>query len=160
MTLLPYAERPYRLGVGIMLLNRNGEVFVAQRADTPGAWQMPQGGIDEGESPAAAAGRELAEETGITEAGAVAETDWLAYDLPPEIADRIWGGRYRGQKQKWFAMRFRGRDQDIRLEDGDHPEFTAWRWLPVDRLVPLIVGFKRPLYEQVVARLGHLAAPE
>ena len=156
------APSDYRLGVGVMLLNRNGLVFVAKRIDMPGeAWQMPQGGVDKDEKPRQAAFRELKEETGTDKAEIIAETrGWLTYDLPPEVLDKIsWGKRYRGQKQKWFAMRFTGKDGDIDLEAHKHPEFSEWRWAPVDSLVPLIVPFKRDLYQQVVAEFRHLAKP-
>jgi len=154
--------RRYRRGVGIMLINRNGRVFVAQRIDLPGAWQMPQGGIDGDEKPRKAAFRELKEEIGTDKAEIIGKTDgWLTYDLPPELLGRIvWGGRYRGQKQKWFAMRFTGKDSDIDLEAHGHPEFSTWKWAPVRSLVRLIVPFKRELYRQVVAELGHLARKE
>ena len=154
------AARPYRLGVGVMLLNTDGLVFVAKRIDMPlNAWQMPQGGIDDGEDPRKAAFRELEEEIGTARAEIIAEShDWLTYDLPPELLGQIvWGGRYRGQKQKWFAMRFTGRDTDIDLEAHKHPEFSDWRWAPVDTLVETIVPFKRDLYRQLVAEFGHLA---
>ncbi len=148
---------PYRRGVGIVLLNGKGEVFVAQRIDTPvPAWQMPQGGIDMGEEPLAAAWRELHEETGVKSAVLLEETaDWLRYDLPRELVPNIWKGRYRGQKQKWFAFRFTGNDTEIRI-DGEHPEFSAWRWADLKKTPELIVGFKRPLYEQVVKAFQHL----
>jgi putative (di)nucleoside polyphosphate hydrolase len=149
---------PYRSGVGIMLFNRDGGVFVGQRSDAPGAWQMPQGGIDDGESPRDAALRELEEETGTAKADILAESrDWYAYDLPPELRAHMWGGRFRGQRQKWFAMRFTGRDADINIAT-KHPEFDEWKWVPVDRLPGLIVGFKRPLYRDLVAEFGHFAA--
>ena len=153
------AAGPYRLGVGMMLLDDRGRVFVARRADTvEPAWQMPQGGIDEGEDPRAACLRELREEIGTDRALILAETrDWLSYDLPPEIAGRLWGGRYRGQRQKWFCLRFTGTDADIDL-DTAHPEFTAWKWVEIADLPALIVPFKRPLYERVVAEFAHLAA--
>jgi putative (di)nucleoside polyphosphate hydrolase len=153
------AARPYRLGVGVMLLNRDGLVFVAQRIDYPGAWQMPQGGIDDGEDPRTAALRELEEETGTNKAEIIGESrEWLTYDLPPALLDRIvWGGRYRGQKQKWFAMRFTGEDSDIDIAAHEHPEFSAWQWAPVGSLVERIVPFKREIYRQVVAELGPLA---
>lgn len=149
---------PYRLGVGIMLFNRGGDVFVARRIDTKAdAWQMPQGGIDEGEAPRAAALRELEEEIGTANAMVLAESrDWHAYDLPAEIRGKVWGGRYRGQKQKWFAARFLGRDEEINLATA-HPEFCAWRWAPLHDLPSLIVPFKRPLYAALVDEFGPLA---
>jgi len=155
----PYEQRPYRPCVGIMLLNRDGLVFVAQRIDqTAEAWQMPQGGIDKGEDPRAAALRELEEEIGTAEVEVLAETgDWIHYDLPPELADKVWRGRFRGQTQKWFAMRFLGRDEDIDL-DTAHPEFTAWQWVPAARLTEIIVPFKRENYRQVVAAFADLLA--
>lgn len=149
---------PYRLGVGILLLNPDGLAFVGRRIDqTAEAWQLPQGGIDTDEDPRAAAFRELREETGITAADLIAESrDWLAYDLPADIVPKVWRGRFRGQKQKWYALRFTGRDADIDLNMHD-PEFDTWRWAPMAELPSLIVPFKRPLYEQVVAEFGHLA---
>lgn len=153
----------YRRGVGTVLFNREGLVFAARRADAPDAWQMPQGGIDAGEAPHAAALRELAEETGTGKAEIVAETaGWLSYDLPPALAATIWKGAYRGQAQKWFALRFLGTDADIDLDADEHPEFVEWRWLPLADLPRLIIPFKRPLYDAVVAELGpaiHAAAP-
>ena len=147
----------YRLGVGIVLINGDGMVFGGRRIDAPDeAWQMPQGGIDDGEAPDAAAYRELAEETGVTKAEIIAETkDWLDYDLPPELAARVWGGRYRGQRQKWFAMRFQGGDGDIDL-DTHQAEFAAWKWLAPDDLIRLIIPFKRRLYSDVFAEFGEL----
>lgn len=148
----------YRRGVGIVLLNCDGLVFAAERIDTPGAWQMPQGGIDAGEEPAAAARRELAEETGIECATILAESrGWLSYDLPADLRARVWQGRYIGQAQKWFAMRFDGADSDIRI-DGDRAEFSAWRWIAPERLPALIVGFKQPLYEAVLAEFAPIVA--
>ena len=151
-------RRPYRKGVGIMLLNPAGLVFVARRIDAPGeAWQMPQGGIDAGETAREAALRELEEETGTAKAEVVGETrGWLRYDLPDELASRAWRGRYRGQEQKWFAMRFLGRDSDIDIAT-EHPEFSAWRWVAIGSLQDLIVPFKRRLYADVVAAFGDLA---
>ncbi|WP_374381362.1 RNA pyrophosphohydrolase [Dongia sp.] len=150
-------QLPYRKGVGIVLLNGRDEVFVAQRLDSPEpAWQMPQGGIDKGEEPLAAAWRELYEETGVKSAVLLEETaDWLRYDLPREIVPHIWKGRYRGQKQKWFAFRFTGNDSEINI-NGEHPEFSDWRWAELRRTPDLIVAFKRPLYEQVVKAFAHL----
>jgi putative (di)nucleoside polyphosphate hydrolase len=148
---------PYRRGVGIVLLNGNDQVFVAQRLDNPEpAWQMPQGGIDKGEEPLAAAWRELYEETGVKSAVLLEETPgWLRYDLPRELVPNIWKGRYRGQKQKWFAFRFNGNDSEIDI-NGEHPEFSAWRWADLKQTPDFIVGFKRPLYEQVVRAFAHL----
>ena len=154
------ARLPYRLGVGIVLFNGQGRVFAAQRSDTPGAaWQMPQGGIDAGEEPSAAALRELHEETGITSVEILAESEgWLDYDLPGELIASVWDGRYRGQRQKWFAMRFLGNDGEIDLEHHS-PEFTAWRWAVFAELPASIVPFKRRLYRELLAEFGHLASP-
>ncbi len=147
---------PYRAGVGIMLVNGDGRVFVGQRLDsTLEAWQMPQGGIDSGEDPHTAALRELEEETGVP-AHLVEITgesdDWLYYDLPDDLIGTIWKGRYCGQRQKWFAMRFLGTDADIRIETA-HPEFRAWQWAEREQLSALIVPFKRDLYAEVLAAL-------
>jgi len=154
MMQIPFDQRPWRLGVGIVLLNAQGEAFVGRRTDTAGpAWQFPQGGIDEGEDPLQAALREMKEEVGTDKAEFLAETrDWIAYDLPPDLADRVWKGRFRGQKQKWFAFRFRGADSDIAL-DTHVREFDAWRWMPLAEVPATIVPFKRALYDQVVAEL-------
>ena len=143
----------YRLAVGIMLLNRVGEVLVARRIDMPTmpAWQMPQGGIDPGETPLQTAWRELKEEIGTDKAELLAESHgWLRYDLPADLARGVWGGRYRGQRQKWFAMRFTGSDADIDLAT-EHPEFDAWRWLRPEQLPEVIVPFKRQLYIDILA---------
>lgn len=154
---LSTSDLPYRLGVGVMMLNRDGKVFVAKRIDTPDAWQMPQGGIDADESPRAAALRELAEEIGTANAIILAESrDWYAYDLPPALRGSVWGGRFRGQRQKWFAARFLGDDAEINLATA-HPEFDAWRWVRVAELPSLIVPFKRQLYAELVAEFGALA---
>ena len=148
---------PYRPGVGIMLLNAANEVFVGQRLDSKlEAWQMPQGGIDPGEAPIDTAFRELAEETGITKATLLAEAnEWLYYDLPDELIGTIWKGRYAGQRQKWFAMRFTGTEADINIAT-EHPEFRSWRWSTVTELSDLIVPFKRDLYEAVLAEFAGL----
>lgn len=151
---------PYRPCVGIMLINDDGDIFVAKRLDTPDAWQMPQGGIDDGETPAQAALRELGEEIGTDKAVILAESkQWLSYDLPPHLLGKVWGGRYRGQTQKWVACRFTGTDRDIDIAT-QHPEFDAWQWVSLDKLTALIVPFKRATYEQVTAELGHFAVPK
>jgi putative (di)nucleoside polyphosphate hydrolase len=164
----PLHELPYRPCVGIMLLNRDGLVFLGRRHSDGGAerdgegyaWQMPQGGIDAGESPREAAIRELHEETGVRSAELLAEApEWYCYDLPAIVAGRAWRGRYRGQTQKWFAFRFTGPDEEIDISHpaGRRAEFDAWRWERMDRVPSLIIPFKRPVYEQVVAAFGHLA---
>jgi len=145
---------PYRPCAGVMLINRDGRVFVGQRIDnTLEAWQMPQGGIDPGEDAQAAAIRELGEETGVSadKVTLIAEApDELLYDLPPELIGKVWKGKYRGQRQRWFLFRFDGEDSDIRI-DTAHPEFRAWRWAEPADLPRLIVPFKRALYEDVLA---------
>ena len=153
--------RPFRRGVGIVLLNPDGLVFVGQRLDMPGAWQMPQGGIDGGETPAQAAVRELFEETGVREARLLAETrDWLSYDLPRSLSTgRLWKGRFRGQTQKWFAFRFTGRDEDIDLAAHLPQEFCTWAWQPADQVAAAIVPFKQPVYRQVFAAFADLLRP-
>jgi putative (di)nucleoside polyphosphate hydrolase len=149
---------PYRRGVGVALFNGQGKVFAAERIDTPGAWQMPQGGIDRDENPWPAALRELKEEIGTAKAERLGETDWLRYDLPPDLVGHVWKGKYRGQEQKWFAARFTGKDGDIDLEADSHPEFSAWRWASLNELPELIVPFKRPLYLAVVEAFTAFAA--
>jgi putative (di)nucleoside polyphosphate hydrolase len=136
-----------------MLVNAEGRIFVGSRLDMPSdAWQMPQGGIDEGESPRQAALRELYEETGVTadKVEIIAESaDWMPYDLPPDMVARLWGGRYRGQTQKWFLMRFLGTDDDIDLTV-HHREFGDWQWVERGRLPDLIVRFKSDLYRRIL----------
>jgi putative (di)nucleoside polyphosphate hydrolase len=158
---------PYRPCVGIMLFNQGGEVFVGRRADRHGAsegtgtwWQMPQGGVDEGEDPEAAARRELAEETGVHNARFVARTrDWLTYDLPGDLVGVAWEGRYRGQKQMWFAARFEGAENEIDLgpRDGHKQEFDTWRWVGLSELPSLVVPFKRKVYRTVIDEFGAIA---
>jgi putative (di)nucleoside polyphosphate hydrolase len=144
-------DLPYRRGVGVTLLNAEGQVLVAERIDTPGAWQMPQGGIDGDEDPWTAARRELVEEIGTAKAERLAETGWLRYELPRDLVGHVWRGRYRGQEQKWFAARFTGTEQDIDLNAHRSPEFSAWRWVRMAELPDLIVPFKRSLYREIVA---------
>ncbi|PWR24164.1 RNA pyrophosphohydrolase [Zavarzinia aquatilis] len=148
---------PYRPCVGIMLINPAGLVFVGQRIDNlVEAWQMPQGGIDDGEEPQTAAMRELGEEIGTEKAEIIAESaGWLNYDLPLELIPKVWKGRYRGQRQKWYAMRFLGTDADINIATS-HPEFAAWRWVEHHQLPDLIVPFKRDLYQEIVAEFAPL----
>jgi len=144
-------DLPYRKGVGVMLFNADGLVFIAKRIDmTSEAWQMPQGGIDAGEEPVTAAFRELKEETNVTSASILAQTsDWLRYDLPDELVPIIWKGQYRGQEQLWFAMKLDGAEDEIEIE-GEHAEFSEWKWTPIETLPDLIVPFKRELYETLV----------
>src|SRR5208282_4393182 len=150
----------YRRGVGVMLVNSRGLALVAERIDLPGAWQMPQGGIDAGEAPAHAALRELKEEIGTDKAEIVAESrGWLSYELPDPMRARVWGGRFLGQRQKWFLCRFTGQDSDIDLERHRHPEFSRWRWVEPQRLPTLVVAFKRKLYEAVLAEFRAQLAP-
>ncbi len=158
MTKQNIQDLPYRSGVGIMLLNQQGQVFIAQRRDMPSdAWQMPQGGLEEGETADQAAFRELKEEIGTNNATILAETkEWLTYEFPDHLVPRLWGGRYRGQKQKWFAMRFCGCHDEININT-EKPEFSAWKWVPMTELTDLIVPFKRPLYQQLIDTFAHCA---
>ena len=157
---------PYRPNVGAVLFDRRGQVFVARRADLPnaegtaGGWQLPQGGIDADEDPRVAVLRELEEEIGTAHAEIIGEhADWLTYDLPPELIGHALGGRYRGQRQRWFALRFTGQDSDIRLDLDPHPEFNAWRWTPLPELPGLAAPFKRPIYETLVRSFQRFATP-
>ena len=148
----PYEQRPYRPCVGIFLLNNDGLVFAGRRIDSRAeAWQMPQGGIDAGESPLQACMREMREEIGTNTAELVSQhDDWLYYDIPLPLADRLWQGRYKGQKQKWMALRFTGDDSDINIAT-EEPEFCEWKWLSPHDLVDLAVPFKRDVYQNVLA---------
>ena len=157
---------PYRPNVGAVLFNRDGLIFVARRADfpnaegAPGGWQLPQGGIDADEDPAVAIFRELKEEIGTARARIIGEhPEWLTYDLPPELVGKALGGKYRGQRQRWFALRFEGEDTDIRLDLDPHPEFDAWRWAPLADLPSMAVPFKRPIYDVLARDFAEYAVP-
>jgi len=153
---------PYRPCVGVMLLNKQGKVWIGNRLAGEGLpagnhWQMPQGGIDAGELPEHAAFRELNEEIGTDKARIIAESrEWFSYDLPRELIGKALKGKYRGQEQKWFAMRFEGEDGDIDIMADEHQEFSEWRWADIDELIGLIVPFKRGVYEEVIAEFRHL----
>ena len=157
----------YRPCVGVMLLNAEGLVWIGRRFqkqndDGVGRWwQMPQGGIDKGEDPAVAARRELAEETSVHSADIIAEAPgWYNYDIPEHLVGQSWNGKYRGQTQKWFALRFTGKDSEINLApEGPKQEFDQWRWAKMNEMLDLIVPFKKPVYEKVVAAFKHLGQP-
>ena len=162
-----FEDLPYRPCVGVLVLNRAGLAFIGRRIEGPEhvdathAWQMPQGGIDKGEEAWPAALRELHEETNIRSVGRLGEiADWLQYDIPREIVGQVWKAKYRGQTQKWFAMRFTGAESEIDLAHpagAQEPEFSAWRWEPMQNIPSLVVPFKRAVYERVVREFGHLA---
>ncbi|MBU0724353.1 MAG: RNA pyrophosphohydrolase [Alphaproteobacteria bacterium] len=147
-------DRLYRPGIGIMLINHDGRIFVARRIDMVSeAWQMPQGGIDEGEDPSVALFREMREEIGTDKAEILAVSDdWYRYDLPADLRSRLWGGRYVGQRQKWYALRYLGSDADINIAT-EEPEFMDWKWAPSAQVPELIVPFKRPLYRELMGEL-------
>jgi putative (di)nucleoside polyphosphate hydrolase len=157
---------PYRPNVGACLFNRAGLVLIARRADVPagevatGAWQLPQGGLDEGEDPAEAVLRELKEEIGTRDAIILGQMpEWLNYDLPAHLIGKALGGKYRGQKQMWFALRFQGQDSDIRLDANSHQEFDAWRWAELASLPEIVVPFRRPIYERLARDFARYAVP-
>ena len=144
-------DRLYRAGVGLTIFNRQGFVFVAERIDNPGAWQMPQGGIDEGEDITLAIFREMEEEIGTRDAQIMGMLDdWIYYDIPERTAKKLWGGKYKGQRQKWVALHFTGDDSDINLEAFEHPEFKRWKWVEISELLDFAVPFKRTVYERVM----------
>jgi putative (di)nucleoside polyphosphate hydrolase len=165
----PYDKLPYRPCVGLMVLNREGRAFIGRRlggpehVDETHIWQMPQGGIDEDEDSYAAALRELYEETNIRSVERLGEIkDWLTYDIPRDVGTKAWKGKYRGQTQKWFALRFTGSEREIDVKNpggGHKPEFLEWRWEPVKNLPGLIIPFKRPVYERVVKEFAKFAKP-
>lgn len=158
----PYPRLPhgYRRSVGIALFNRHGGIWVGRRRDlTEPAWQLPQGAIDPDESPVEAAYRELHEELGLADAELLAEhDDWLRYDLPEELLGRTWGGTWRGQEQRWIAMRYLGEDADIQIETA-HPEFSDWYWADLEDVPALAASFKRHVYEEIATRFARFAVP-
>jgi putative (di)nucleoside polyphosphate hydrolase len=161
---MSYEDLPYRCCAGLTVLNRRGLAFIGRRVDGPEhvdlthVWQMPQGGIDPGEDAWPAALRELREETNINSVERLGEiAEWLKYDIPPEIAGHAWSGKYRGQTQKWYALRFMGPESEIDIEHpagGHEPEFVEWRWERLESLPTLVVPFKRQVYERVVAEFA------
>lgn len=161
MTPEKIARLPYRPCVGVALIDKAGRLFAAQRLDNPEpAWQMPQGGVDRGEELQAAALRELEEETSVSASKVTLlreHPDWIDYDLPPDLVGKLWKGRFRGQTQKWFAMRFEGVDGDVNIET-EHPEFRCWAWMPAGELIDKIVPFKRHVYTRVFEEFRDLLA--
>jgi putative (di)nucleoside polyphosphate hydrolase len=163
----PYDQLPYRPCAGVMVLNGAGHAFIGRRTSGPEhldpthVWQMPQGGIDEDEDPYKAALRELYEETSIRSVQKLGEiAEWLTYDIPPRLASDAWGGKYRGQKQKWYALRFTGNEGEINISEpggGHEPEFVEWRWVAMRELADLVVPFKRSIYERVVKEFSRFA---
>jgi len=150
---------PYRSGVGALVFSRSGQVLVAQRRDIGGdSWQLPQGGVDGGEGIREAVIRELAEELGTSSFEVLAESaDWYLYDLPDELIGKAFKGRYRGQRQRWYAVLFTGRDEEIDVANVPHPEFSAWRWIAIDELPNIGVYFKRKVYEALVVEFKPIA---
>ena len=145
------SDLPYRPCVGIALFNNEGKVFVGERIDTPGAWQMPQGGIEQDEDIKLAAMRELKEEVGTNNASVIrVHGETICYDLPSDLVGHFWHGKYKGQEQTWVAMRFEGADSDIQLDADEHPEFSQWQWMALEDTLDLIVPFKRGTYEQLI----------
>ena len=159
MNVIDVSKLKYRKNVGMVLINTNGHIFAGKRIDNnTDAWQMPQGGIDDGETPEVAAFRELSEETGIHHSKArliAATSGWLSYDIPLELIPKLWNGQYRGQEQKWFAFEFQGTDSDIDIVT-EEPEFSEWAWKSKNDLLSSIVPFKVEVYQKVFLELGHL----
>jgi len=150
-------EKEYRPCVGIMLFNKQGNIFIGKRFDSDSYWHMPQGGVDEGEELEQAARRELLEEVGTDEAEVVAQNkEWIYYNLPEEVIPICWNGRYSGQKQRWFLMKFCGKDKDININYTDHPEFKEWRWQNVDDLVASAIPFKKEVYKKVIEEFSSI----
>lgn len=149
----------YRACVGIALFNKDGDVFIGERIDTPGAWQMPQGGVDPGETTEQTALRELQEEVGTNSAEIITIANKkIRYELPDHMIRRLWNGKYRGQEQTWVAARFTGNDTDIDINSFDPPEFTDWKWSPLDKTLDLIVPFKRDIYIDVIKMFESIPA--
>lgn len=154
---LDRSQMLYRPCVGIVLLNAQNRVFVGERIDSPGAWQMPQGGVDEGETPEETALRELAEEVGTNKAEILRVAPHkLRYDLPDHLIMSLWNGKYRGQEQTWVAMRFLGHDHDVNLNAHNPPEFTNWQWVNLKETMDLIVPFKHEIYKSVIEMFSDL----
>jgi putative (di)nucleoside polyphosphate hydrolase len=153
------SKLPYRSNVGIMMVNKSGNIFVGQRLDNnQNAWQMPQGGIDAGEDPETAAYRELLEETGVNQQNVrflASSSRWLSYDLPEDLIPTLWDGKFRGQKQKWFLFKFLGKDGDINIAT-EHPEFSKWKWISKENLLEEIVPFKKSVYKDVLKEFKNI----
>jgi len=156
-----FLSLPYRACVGIALFNDGGKVFIGERYDTPGAWQMPQGGIEDGESIEEAAFRELEEEIGTAKAEILKIHDTpLCYDIPSHLRHKLWAGKYRGQEQIWIAARFTGIETDINLMAYRYPEFKAWKWIELSGVLDFVVPFKRDTYEQVIEAFQEFGTPD
>ncbi len=153
-----YDNLPYRPCVGICLFNKSAQVFIGERLDQPGAWQLPQGGIDRGETWEDATFREMKEEVGTNEAKILGRLEEpLRYDLPDHLLGKLWSGKYRGQEQIWVAALFTGEDMDIDITAHTFPEFRAWKWAPLQSIVDIMVPFKRPTYEKIANAFQHYA---
>lgn len=152
-----YHNLEYRAGVGMMIVNKRNQIFIGRRIDNQAnGWQMPQGGIELGERPSSAALREMQEEIGTSKGRIIAETNnWYSYDIPTHLISRCWGGKYRGQRQKWFLINFEGSDDDINLRTAGYPEFSDWQWVAPTELLSCIVSFKFTLYSAVIKEFQH-----